>query len=220
MRAGRAVVTSFALCCALFLGSGAGLEAAEARPMSAASESSEAAYRPPVPLPGRPDMNPPPIDPSRAPVILKNQPRSQCVTYARLVSGIQIFGDAATWWERSSGAYERSSQPAEGAVLVLRGWNSDRRGHVAVVTMKSADRIIEISHANWMHGGEVSLNVPVMDVSPANDWSEVRVWNIRGGYWGARTYRVAGFIYPQAPAAGAGVSPGDPADAPEGDIGR
>jgi hypothetical protein len=36
--------------------------------------------------------------------------------------------------------------------------------------------------------------VPVMDVSEAGDWSEVRVWNVPGRHWGGRTYRVQGFI--------------------------
>ncbi len=29
-----------------------------------------------------------------------------------------------------------------------------------------------------------------------NDWSQVRVWHIPGGYWGGRTYEARGFIHP------------------------
>jgi hypothetical protein len=36
----------------------------------------------------------------------------------------------------------------------------------------------------------------VVDVSPDNDWSQVRIWNIRSQSWGTRTYLVRGFIGP------------------------
>ena len=35
----------------------------------------------------------------------------QCVPFARLVSGIQIFGDARTWWKQAIGRYETGGQP-------------------------------------------------------------------------------------------------------------
>jgi hypothetical protein len=38
----------------------------------------------------------------------------------------------------------------------------------------------------------------VLDVSPNNDWSQVRVWHIPGGHWGGRVYSVEGFIHPFA----------------------
>ena len=31
------------------------------------------------------------------------QPYLQCVPYARQVSGIQIYGDAWTWWDQAEG---------------------------------------------------------------------------------------------------------------------
>jgi hypothetical protein len=40
----------------------------------------------------------------------------------------------------------------------------------------------------------VALDIPVQDVSPANDWSEVKVWWVYSGAWGAKTYKVEGFI--------------------------
>ena len=67
---------------------------------------------------------------------------------------------------------------------------------MAVVKEIVSKRIVRVDHANWLHGGEISLNVPVMDVSYDNDWSEVRVWHVPGGYWGGRTYAVQGFIHP------------------------
>ena len=59
-----------------------------------------------------------------------------------------------------------------------------------------SSRLLRVDHANWLKGGEISLNVPVIDVSEANDWSKVRVWHVPGGYWGGRTYEVDGFIHP------------------------
>lgn len=165
-----------------------------------------AAVDPSYRLPPQLDLTTIPFDPANAPVILANAPPSECVPYARAISGVQIWGDAVSWWQQSENRYARSRRPAEGSVLVLRGWNDDRRGHVAVVKAIAAGRIIRVDHANWLHGGEVSLNVPVMDVSAANDWSEVRVWHVPGGYWGGRTYQVQGFIHPFQLNGSAGVS--------------
>jgi hypothetical protein len=151
---------------------------------------------PPVLQPGAPlDLTTTPFDAHTAPRILYDQ-ISQCVPYARANSGIEIFGDAVTWWAQAEGRYDRSRHPAERSVLVLRGYNDATRGHVAVVKAMISERILRVDHANWMNGGEVSLDVPVIDVSPNNDWSEVRVWHIPGGYWGGRTYQAEGFIHP------------------------
>ena len=48
-----------------------------------------------------------------------------------------------------------------------------------------------------MDNGAVYVNDPVVDVSPNNDWSQVRVWNIPANAWGGRVYPVQGFIAPQ-----------------------
>ena len=142
------------------------------------------------------DLTTIPFDATNAPYVLQNQPYSECVPYARSLSGIQIWGDAVTWWTQAANTYVRSTRPAPGSVLVLRGWNDDRRGHVSSVTEIVSSRILRVDHANWLKGGEISLNVPVIDVSDANDWSRVRVWHVPGGYWGGRTYEVDGFIHP------------------------
>lgn len=157
-------------------------------------------------LPPQLDLTSIPFDETNAPTILTSQPSSECAPFARNISGIQIWGDAVTWWLQSEGKYARSAHPAEGSILVLRGWNDERRGHVAVVKEIVSKRLVRVDHANWLHRGEVSLNVPVMDVSYDNDWSEVRVWHIPGGYWGGRTYEVQGFIHPFQLNGAAGVT--------------
>ena len=48
-------------------------------------------------------------------------------------------------------------------------------GHVAVVSRVLSDRRILATHANWVRH-QVSEDVPVIDVSPGNDWTRVRVW--------------------------------------------
>jgi hypothetical protein len=60
-----------------------------------------------------------------------------------------------------------------------------------------SDRSILVDHANWLNSGEITVNVPVVDVSPNNDWSMVRVWHIPTQTWGVRIYRVQGFILPK-----------------------
>ena len=34
-------------------------------------------------------------------------PPMQCVPYARKKSGVKIFGDAYTWWDKAAGRFER-----------------------------------------------------------------------------------------------------------------
>jgi hypothetical protein len=135
-------------------------------------------------------------DAASAPRIVDARANLQCVPFARRASGVSIYGDAHTWWRQAAGRYPRSSSPAPGAVLVVRGYRTDRRGHVAVVTGVESNRVVLVDHANWLNGGEISAGVPVLDVSPDNDWSEIRVWHIPGGHWGGRVYEVEGFIHP------------------------
>ncbi|MEI9932597.1 MAG: CHAP domain-containing protein [Rhizomicrobium sp.] len=87
--------------------------------------------------------------------------------------------------------YGRAPSPSENAVMVFAATRSMRKGHVAVVTKLVSDRQIVVDHANWMRDGRVYLNMPVMDVSPGNDWSQVRVWNARDGQWAAASIRSA-----------------------------
>jgi hypothetical protein len=163
---------------------------------------------PAAPLPATPalDLTTTPFDADTAPRILYDQPRSQCVPFARNLSGIEIWGDAVTWWAQAENRYARSRRPAEGSVLVLRGYNDNTRGHIAVVKSVVEARLIRVDQANWLNGEEVSVDVPVIDVSPLNDWSEVRVWYIPGGYWGGRTYQAEGFIHPVGLVAGSSAT--------------
>ena len=123
----------------------------------------------------------------------------QCVPFARLISGVQIFGDAWTWWSQATGRYETGFQPRSGAVLCFRPTGRMRLGHVAVVSQVLTDRVIQITHANWslIDGarGQVERDVTVVDVSPDNNWSQVRVWYNPVGNLGGTTYPTFGFIY-------------------------
>lgn len=122
----------------------------------------------------------------------------QCVPYARDHSQVKIYGDAADWWDKAAGIYARSEEPALGSVMVLTGYAGPHRSHVAVVTAMVSSREIRIDHANWLDDGAIFTNDPVVDVSPDNDWSQVRVFNERTGAWGGRTYLVQGFIGPSS----------------------
>ncbi len=117
-----------------------------------------------------------------------------CVPYARERSGIAIYGDARTWWGQADGQYDKLDRPASGAVMVFTPTKRMSRGHVAVVEKVVSAREIRIDHANWGRDGNLYLDMPVIDVSDANDWSEVRVWNARASTWGSHVYRLNGFI--------------------------
>ena len=119
----------------------------------------------------------------------------QCVTFARMYSGIQLFGNAATWWSQAVGKYTRGNAPQTGAVMVFKAIGSMRAGHVATVSQVVSDRIVKVTHANWSNPGQVERDVEVMDTSAKNDWSSVRVW-FRGLHdLGTHSYPVYGFIY-------------------------
>ena len=130
-------------------------------------------------------------------------PYLQCVPYARQVTGIQIFGDAHTWWGQAEGRYARGYRPKVGAVLALKPHGNSRLGHVAAVSRIVDARTILIRHSNWstINGrrGQIEDNVRVVDVSPANDWSEVRVWYAPLQDLGGTHWPVQGFIYPGKP---------------------
>ena len=118
---------------------------------------------------------------------------TQCVPYARSRSGIKIFGDAYRWWDGAKGQYARGNLPLVGSVLVLSKTKRLRRGHVGVVTAIMSEREIRLDHANWQPNAIIT-NMAVMDVSPANDWTQLRFWNKETRKWGA-VYPASGFVY-------------------------
>jgi surface antigen len=132
------------------------------------------------------------------------EPYWQCVPFARLVSGIQIFGDAYTWWQQAIGKYDEGFQPKAGAVLCFKPTERMRLGHVAVVSEVLTDRIVQITHANWspIDGGrgKVEKDVTLVDVSPEGNWSQVKVWYDPSRDLGGSTYQTYGFIYQDAKA--------------------
>lgn len=121
--------------------------------------------------------------------------RAWCVPFARNLSGIQIRGNAHTWWAQADGLYPRSNDPKVGAVMVFSKSSRLSLGHVAVVSEVVDDRHILINHANWSRN-KVSLRMGVIDISDAGDWSKVRVESNPGAY--GSPYPVSGFIHPKA----------------------
>ena len=123
-------------------------------------------------------------------------PYWQCVTFARMFSGINIFGDAWTWWNQAVDRFRTGRAPETGSVLVFRPEGRMSRGHVAVVSDILTDRVIRVTHANWGGSrGRVEENVTVVDVSGANDWSQVKVWYSPINDLGSSVYPTYGFIY-------------------------
>ena len=138
------------------------------------------------------------LDPQRRDVAValaqemrKHGKRVWCVPFARNVTGLQLRGNAGTWWNQANGVYERSHEPKVGAVMAFSATSKLPMGHVAVVSDVVSEREIRVDHANW-NRNQVSLGMRVIDVSKKNDWSQVRVMsqpNTAG-----RVYPVSGFI--------------------------
>ena len=126
-------------------------------------------------------------------------PYLQCVPYAREVTGVQIYGDARTWWDQAAGRYKRGNTPRRGAVMTFEPTGSMVLGHVAAVSRVIDSRTVLLDHANWspINGrrGQIERDVRAVDVSPGNDWSQVRVWFAPLGDIGTTAWPVAGFIY-------------------------
>jgi hypothetical protein len=122
----------------------------------------------------------------------------QCVPYARRVSGIELTGNAYTWWNEAAGRYDRGQSPESGSVLNFRNNGRMRLGHVAVVTEVVNRREILVTQANWggpgfVRGG-VSNGISVVDVSSNNDWTAVRMALGHSSTYGS-VYPTYGFIY-------------------------
>lgn len=122
----------------------------------------------------------------------------QCAPYARAQSGIEIHGNAGTWWGQAEGRYNRGAEPRVGAVLAFSPSRAMPIGHVAVVAEIVDDRHIYLNHANWSGPGRIERRALAEDVSPNGDWSQVRVWYAPQGSLGVRVNPAAGFIYNEA----------------------
>jgi surface antigen len=119
--------------------------------------------------------------------------RVWCVPFARTASGVDIRGNANTWWPQAAGKFDRSKSPEVGAVMAFAATRGMPMGHVAVVSDVVSDREIRIDHANWKRN-QVSLGMSVIDVSEHNDWSRVKVESNPGQF--GKVYPINGFILP------------------------
>ncbi|MEE9434523.1 MAG: CHAP domain-containing protein [Sphingorhabdus sp.] len=126
----------------------------------------------------------------------------QCVPYARALTGVEIRGDAHTWWGQAKGRYHRGSRPKVGAIMAFRPHGGMRLGHIAAVRQIVDSRTVIVSHANWStiggRRGHVEENIRVIDASENNDWSRVRVWYTPNQAMGGTRWPLNGFIYPKA----------------------
>lgn len=122
-----------------------------------------------------------------------------CVPYARDVSGIQIRGNAHTWWPQALGRYKRGYTPQVGSVFVLSKSSRLKYGHLSVVKRVINNRIIEVTHSNWgssqAQRAMIYTRMRVEDLSSRNDWTRVRFWNYHTNAYGS-PYIASGFIYP------------------------
>ena len=121
----------------------------------------------------------------------------QCVPYARDVSGIEIYGDAYTWWDKAPKEYSRGHKPRQGSVIVLSKTERLPYGHVAVVERVVSNREIQVTHVNFGQDYNsrrvVYHDMTAIDTSAKNDWSRVHFVMPNGGT--SRIYPVSGFVY-------------------------
>ncbi|ESW61085.1 MAG: chap [Rhodobacter sp. CACIA14H1] len=118
--------------------------------------------------------------------------RIWCVPFARAISGVEIRGNAKTWWDQAKGRYHRSREPKVGAVMAFAASRAMPKGHVAVVSRVLDDRTVLVDQANWVRN-RITVDTLVVDVSPEGDWSQVRVANGKGSL--GRVNPVKGFIH-------------------------
>lgn len=122
-----------------------------------------------------------------------------CVPYARQATGMAISGNGREWWHNAAGVYARNNRPEIGSVMAFPGSGRMRSGHVAVVERVVSPREVLIHHANWggpgIRRGSIMRGVSVIDVSPNNNWTQVRVQVGHSSEAYGRVYPVYGFIH-------------------------
>lgn len=137
-----------------------------------------------------------------------------CVPYARQATGMAISGNGRDWWHNAAGAYDRGNRPEVGSVMAFPASGGMRAGHVAVVERVVSQRELLIHHANWggpgIRRGSIMRGVSVIDVSPHNDWTQVRVQVGHSSEYYGRVYAVYGFIHNRAPGGTVMASHGGP----------
>jgi surface antigen len=105
---------------------------------------------------------------------------------------------------QAAGKYDTGSTPKIGSVLSFKPTARMNLGHVAFVSQVLTDRVIQVTHANWsiIEGdrGQIEKDVTVVDVSPAGDWTQVKVWYDPIRDLGTSVYPTNGFIYQDAQA--------------------
>jgi hypothetical protein len=124
----------------------------------------------------------------------------QCVPYARRMSGIDLRGDAYSWWDQAgpSQSYSRGQTPRLGAVLVLARTKQMPQGHLSVINRLIDSRHVGVTHSNW--GSDrtsrrvVYDSMVAEDLSLSNNWTRVRFWNYDKNCFGF-PYAAKGFIY-------------------------
>ncbi len=117
-----------------------------------------------------------------------------CVTHVRNMTGITtIRGDAWAWWHNAEGQFARGSIPTPGSIMVWRRAGNLPLGHVGVVREVIDSRTVLVDHS-W-DSNALRTSQPIVDVSDANDWSQVTVWYHPRQVMGSE-YRLYGFVYP------------------------
>ena len=120
----------------------------------------------------------------------------ECVPYAREVSGIRLYGDAASWWEAAAGQYDRTSQPLPGAVLVFRRTGRLPHGHVSPSSPGCGPRGRSWSARPTGCTAASPAASPWWTSRPATTGARCACGGTRPATLGTTTYPTFGFIAP------------------------
>lgn len=123
-----------------------------------------------------------------------------CVQFVETSTQMTLRGNAWQWWDGAADRYARGRQPWPKAIMVFAKSGRLPFGHLAVVTRQIDRRTVLVDHANWSpvggRRGAIEHGARIVDVSAANDWSQVRVWYGPSSDVGQTVYAVHGFVYP------------------------
>lgn len=118
----------------------------------------------------------------------------QCAPYAREHSAVNLRGAAASWWGEAQGQYNRTSSPCGGCA----GVSIYRQAAIGPCFCGQTGAKFPpcAGGSRKLGAGEVTHRAPVVDVSPNNNWTRVRVWWSPIHAMGKTVYPVYGFIEP------------------------
>ena len=139
---------------------------------------------------------------------------TEMATWGAVLGGANLIYHAAGWLEGGlTASYEKLVLDVEilqNMMEFLRPlpFQEDDLGFEAIKSVPAGGHFFGAEHtmsryttafyqpmlSNWQNHGEIDHATPILDVSAKNDWSKVRVWDMKSNGFGTHVYAVSGFI--------------------------